>query len=31
MSASAVDDILFAPVEPYRTGMLCVDAHHTLY
>ena len=31
MTAASIDDILFAPIEPYRTGMLAVDALHTLY
>lgn len=31
MTASCVDDILFAPIEPFRTGLLAVDALHTLY
>ena len=31
MTAASVDEILFAPIEPYRTGTLAVDALHTLY
>ena len=31
MPDSAVDAIFFPPIAPYRTGMLAVDARHTLY
>ncbi|MBC7575708.1 MAG: prolyl aminopeptidase [Herminiimonas sp.] len=31
MPDSSVDAILFPPIAPYRTGMLAVDARHTLY
>ena len=31
MSDSDIDKILFAPLAPHRTGMLAVDAVHTLY
>jgi proline iminopeptidase len=31
MTDAATDQILFPPIEPYRTGMLAVDELHTLY
>ena len=31
MTGTDVDAILFPPIAPYRTGMLAVDALHTLY
>ena len=31
MSDSDIDTILFAPLEPYRSGTLAVDSIHTLY
>ncbi len=31
MTSPDIDDILFPPIEPYRSGMLAVDALHTLH
>ena len=31
MADAVIDEILYAPISPYRTGMLAVDSLHTLY
>jgi len=31
MSVTAAEDVLFPPIEPYRSGRLAVDELHTLY
>ena len=31
MAATGIDDILFPAIAPYRSGMLALDARHTMY